>query len=182
MSNNSSTEPGWLTPTSPDPVYDEALDAQLSQWISSVSGLPAEEVRPRWREDPLLMPSLETTWCAFGITAWSSDDNPAFSRQTDESVQFWRHETFACTASFYGPAGMTFAARFRDGIAVPQNNAALNALGFSLRGEIFLNPCPELIEQTWVLRYDMTAQLRRKIVREYAIQSLVAAPVTFSGE
>lgn len=182
MSNNTSTEPGWLTPTSCDPDYDEALDALLSQWISNVSGLPAEEVRPRWSEDPLLPPSTDTTWCAFSITAWSSDDSPAFSCQTDQAVQYWRHETFACTASFYGSAGMTFAARFRDGIAVPQNNAGLNALGFSLGDYTNLTPHPELIEHTWVRRYDMTAQLRRKVVREYAIQSLVAAPVTFSGE
>ena len=182
MSNNTSTEAGWLTPTSPDPDYDEALDAQLSQWISSVSGLPLEAVHPRWREEPLLPSSTNATWCAFSITAWSSDDNPAFSSQMDENVQFWRHETFECTASFYGSAGMTYAARFRDGIAVPQNNASLNALGFSLSDDIFLTPYPELIEQTWVRRYDMTAQLRRKIVREYAIQSLVAAPAIFSGE
>lgn len=182
LSNNTSTEPGWLTPGSRDPDYDEALDAHLSQWISSVSGLAAEAVLPRWRGGPLLPPAKDTTWCAFGITAWSSDDNPVFSSQTDESVQFWRHETFECTASFYGPAAMTAAARFRDGIAVPQNNASLNALGFSLRDYITLTPCPELIEQTWVRRYDMTAQLRRKIVRDYAIQLLVAAPVTFSGE
>lgn len=182
LSNNTSTEPGWLTPTNCDPDYDETLDALLGQWISSVSGLPADNVCPRWGSDPPLTPSVGTTWCAFGITGWASDGSPAFTNQTEEEVQFWRHETFECTASFYGPAGMTFAARFRDGIAVPQNNSGLNTLGFSLIDYVCLTPCQELIEQTWVRRYDMTTQLRRKIARKYAIQSLVAAPVTLSGE
>ncbi|EEC6042142.1 hypothetical protein G4S63_004460 [Salmonella enterica] len=41
MSNNTSTARGWLTPTSGDPDYDEALDRLLSQWMRNVSGLPA---------------------------------------------------------------------------------------------------------------------------------------------
>ncbi|ESF63290.1 bacteriophage protein, partial [Salmonella enterica subsp. enterica serovar Paratyphi B str. SARA42] len=66
MSNNSSTEPGWLTPVSGDPDYDEALDRLLSQWVRNVSGLPTGMVRPRWQKDqPPLLPA-ETNWCAFG--------------------------------------------------------------------------------------------------------------------
>ncbi|HHR4467202.1 TPA: phage neck terminator protein, partial [Salmonella enterica] len=45
MSNNTSTARGWLTPTSGDPDYDEALDRLLSQWMRNVSGLPAGMVR-----------------------------------------------------------------------------------------------------------------------------------------
>ncbi|EPX7387252.1 phage neck terminator protein, partial [Escherichia coli] len=93
-----------------------------------------------------------------------------------------RHETIECMASFYGPAGMVYASRFRDGISVPQNNAALNALGLSLGDYTGLTPFPELINQQWVRRYDMTVRLRRKVVREYGIKSLVDAPVIFFGD
>ena len=85
-------------------------------------------------------------------------------------------------ASFYGPSGMSYASRFRDGISVPQNNAERNALGLSLGDSTGLTPFPELINQQWVRRYDMTVRLRRKVVREYGIKSLVEAPVTFFGE
>lgn len=132
MSNNSSTEPGWLTPVSGDPDYDEALDRLLSQWVRNVSGLPTGMVRPRWQKDqPPLLP-VETNWCAFGVTGLPIDNSPAFTNQTEEGAQLWRHETFECMASFYGPAGMTFASRFRDGISVAQNNAELNSLGLSM--------------------------------------------------
>ncbi|EJT0956333.1 hypothetical protein ABCT26_003517 [Escherichia coli] len=73
-----------------------------------------------------------------------------------------------------------YASRFRDGISVPQNNAALNALGLSL-GD-YTGLFPELINQQWVRRYDMTVRLRRKVVREYGIKSLVEAPVIFFGD
>ncbi|EEI3459860.1 hypothetical protein G3D33_002172 [Salmonella enterica subsp. salamae] len=182
LSNNSSTEPGWLTPVSGDPDYDEALDRLLSQWVRNVSGLPTGMVRPRWqKEQPSLLPA-ETNWCAFGVTGWPIDNSPAFTNQTEEGAQLWRHETFECMASFYGPAGMTFASRFRDGISVAQNNAELNALGLSMGDYTGLTPFPELINQQWVRRYDITVRLRRKVVRDYGIKSLVDAPVSFFGD
>ena len=39
--------------------------------------------------------------------------------------------------------------------------------------------CPELINNQWVRRYDISVDLRRKIIRQYGIQSLVDAPVQF---
>lgn len=109
LSNNTSTERGWLIPTSGDPDYDEALDRLLSQWMRNVSGLSAGMVRPRWqKEQPPLLP-VETNWCAFGVIGWSGDDSPAFTRQTDDGSQLWRHETIECMASFYGPAGIEVA-------------------------------------------------------------------------
>lgn len=182
MSNNSSTEPGWLTPVSGDPDYDEALDRLLSQWVRNVSGLPTGMVRPRWQKDqPPLLP-VETNWCAFGVTGLPIDNSPAFINQTEEGAQLWRHETFECMASFYGPAGMTFASRFRDGISVAQNNAELNQSDLSLVDYGDIVPFPELINQQWVRRYDMKVRLRRKVVREYNILALQDAPVSFFGD
>lgn len=182
MSNNTSTERGWLTPTSSDTVYDEELDRLLSQWVRNVSGLPEGMVRPRWQKDqPALLP-VDTHWCAFGIIGWPIDNSPAFTHQTDGGAQLWRHETFECMASFYGPAGMKFASQFRDGISIAQNNAELNTLDLSLGDYSGLTPFPELLNQQWVRRYDMTVRLRRKVIREYGIKSLVDAPVIYFGE
>ncbi|HCI5300278.1 TPA: hypothetical protein NPM98_005712, partial [Klebsiella pneumoniae] len=41
---------------------------------------------------------------------------------------------------------------------------------------------PELINNQWVRRYDISVDLRRKIIRQYGIQSLVDAPVQFFGD
>lgn len=180
--NNSSTEKGWLSPTSDDPDYDEALDRLLSRWVRNASGISAGLVRPRWqKEQPPILP-VETNWCAFGVVGVPVDDGPAFTHQTDESTQLWRHESIECLASFYGPSGMKFATRFRDGISVPQNNSELNEMGLSLSDYSGLTPFPELINQQWVRRYDMTIRLRRKVIREYSIKSILSAPTQFSGE
>ncbi|EGB0624697.1 hypothetical protein H6W15_002532 [Salmonella enterica] len=182
LSNNTSTQCGWLTPTSGDPDYDEALDRLLSQWMRNVSGLPAGMVRPRWQKDqPPLLP-VETNWCAFGIIEWPIDNSPAFTQQTDTGTQLWRHEDLVAMASFYGPGGMQIASRFRDGISVEQNNAELNQSDLSLVDYGDIVPFPELINQQWVRRYDMKVRLRRKVVREYNILALQDAPVSFFGE
>lgn len=182
MSNNTSTESGWLTPTNSDPVYDDALDQLLSEWICNVSGLSAEQVGTRWTKDNLPILSAENNGCMFGITGCSAEGSPVFTCQTDEDTQFWRHERLECMASFYGPEGMSFAARFRDGTAVPQNNAELNGRGLVLENCSGLTLFSELINQQWVRRYDMTIHLRRKVIRKFGIKSLVEAPVTFLGE
>lgn len=187
MSNNTSLERGWLTPAWGSPIYGEELDRILSRWLRGVSGLPEYVVRPRWQPiQPTLLPP-ETNWCAFGVVSMTCDDNPAFVNQTEDDTEFWRHETIECLASFYGPAGQQYATCFRDGIAVSQNNAELNTQGMSLAGYRHIIPFPELINNQWVRRYDFTVLLRRKVMREYNIKSLVAKSptdisVTFSGE
>jgi hypothetical protein len=67
-------------------------------------------------------------------------------------------------ACFYGPQGAAVAARFRDGLYVEQNNTTLRtAAGLSLvdNGQIY--NLPELINNQWVRRYDITVTLQRKI-------------------
>ncbi|WP_431022037.1 Bacteriophage protein [Erwinia rhapontici] len=180
MSNNSSTEPGWLTPTGESPEYDAALDTLLGRWMRFVSDMPAGMVRPRWQPVHAAMPSAETNWVAFGVIEWPVDDTPAFTLQTETGSQLWRHEEFIAMASFYGPAGMRYASVFRDGISVEQNNRELNRLALSLADHGDIIPFPELINNQWVRRYDIRVRLRRKVVRTYNIQSIVDGNVTIT--
>lgn len=180
--SNDSTSPGYLTPTSKSPDYDENLERQLNGWVRSVSGLPAAMVRPRWTSVQPSLPAADVTWCGFGITGFEPDANPAFIQRGDDGGELWRHEVIECVASFYGPGSQGVASQFRDGIGVIQNNETLVALGLSIFDYSKLTASPELINNQWVRRYDITVRLRRKIIREYGIKSLVDAPVTYFGE
>jgi len=180
--SNSSTSPGYLTPVSVPQAYDEALERELSQWVRALSGLSAGMVRPRWTPTQAAVPAADVNWCGFGITGISADDSPAFVRQTDDSNQMWRHEVIETLASFYGPASQSVATLFRDGLTVEQNNATLNGNGLSLADYSELIAFPELINNQWVRRYDITVRLRRKVIREYGIKSILSAPVQFFGD
>ncbi|WP_339053362.1 phage neck terminator protein [Arsenophonus endosymbiont of Crataerina pallida] len=182
MSNNSSTEAGWLTPFDDNALYNEGLNRLLSRWVGGVSGLPAKQVLPRWQSKPAPLPSPDTNWCAFGIIDITSEPNPALVKQSDESSELWQYETLTCMASFYGREGMVYAARFRDGIMLSQNNAELNKSNLTLGSHSQITAFPELINNQWVNRFDITVHLRRKVVRRYHIKSVTDAHVTFLGD
>ncbi|BEL79896.1 hypothetical protein SM12BL3_12030 [Serratia marcescens] len=117
-----------------------------------------------------------------GISGLNGDANPAFANQTGESAELWRHETIECFSSFYGPHSQRIATTFRDGLTLSQNNDQLIAVGLSLGSIGDIIPFPELINNQWVRRYDITVRLRRKVVREYGIKPIAEATVKFFGE
>jgi len=180
--SNDSTSAGYLTPVGAGPDYDEMLERELSQWVRAVSGLPAGMVRPRWTPAQAAQPAADVNWCGFGITSFDPDASPAFIQGGDESSALWRHEMIECMASFYGPLSQRIVTQFRDGITVSQNNETIITAGLSLCDYSKITAFPELINTQWVRRYDITVRLRRKVVREYGIKTLVEAPVTFFGD
>lgn len=179
--NNDSTAPGYLTPAGAGPAYDEGLEREISRWIRGLTGLPAKLVYPRWTDPQQAIPKNGTTWCAFGVTGIQEDFNPAYM-QGAESAEQWSHETVSVIVCFYGPAGLTAATQFRDGMLLAQNNDELNRAGLTFMQQGRILNLPELINNQWVRRYDLSVDLRRKIIREYGIKTLASAPVTFFGE
>ncbi|CAM3714321.1 hypothetical protein [Rouxiella silvae] len=178
--SNDSTAAGWLTPTGDPPDTDESLERKLSQWVKALSGLPDGMVRPRWTPVQPAQPAQSVNWCGFGILSITGDDNPAFVNQSDDSTEMWKHEQIECMTSFYGPGSQGVASQFRDGLKVSQNNAQLNTLGLSLGEYSKLVSAPELINQQWVRRYDMTIFLRRKLIRTYGIKSVLGTNFTIT--
>lgn len=179
--SNDSTVAGYLTPIGDAPAYDQELEREISRWIRGITGLDKSLVYPRWTDPQTQIPKNGTTWCAFGITTVPDGDSPAFI-QSDESAEQWTHETIEVLCCFYGPQGMYVATLFRSGLLVSQNNAQLNESGLTLQqcGRIY--NLPELINNQWVRRYDLSIQLRRKVIRTYGIKTLVEAPVIFFGD
>ena len=179
---NDTTQPGYLTPTNPAPQYDEALERELSRWIRGVSGLPDGMAVPRFTDPQPAIPVMGTNWCGFNISDFQDAANPASVTKDDDTDSQWQYETLVVLCCFYGPAGQSFAKTFRSGLFVSQNNAELNRVGLTL-GEVGrIIPAPELINNQWQRRYDLTMTLRRKTVREYGIKSILSASVQFFGE
>lgn len=183
MTANSSDQAGYLAPLTAPPAYDEELEREISQWVRALTGLPEGMVRPLWKEPQPTIPPLGTDWAAFGVQPIEVDDNSANISDGDEADQQWQHENITILVCFYGRNGMAIAAQFRDGLRVSQNNAELNRTTLSYGGgPERIIPAPELINNQWVRRYDITVNLRRKTVREYGIKSLLSAPVQFFGD
>ncbi|MHB9327427.1 phage neck terminator protein [Phytobacter ursingii] len=171
--SNDSTDPGYLTPAGTEPDYDRQLENQIVLWISGVSGLPVSAIYPRWTDPQSSIPKNGITWCGFGVTTLPRDDMPA-DIQGDDLMDQWTWENVTVLACFYGPQGAATAARFRDGLYVEQNNTTLRtAAGLSLVGTGRIYNLPELINNQWVRRYDLTVTLSRKNIRTYNVKSIL---------
>lgn len=179
--SNDSTEPGYLTPTGDVPEYDQELERQVSRWIRGVTGMAAELVFPRWTDPQPTIPPKGSTWCGFGITTMPRPATPANVQISETESEQWTWENITVLCCFYGPQGAGMATRFREGISVEQNQSALRrAAGLSMLEFGTLYNLPELINNQWVRRYDLTVTLSRKNTRTYNIQSIVDGNVTIT--
>lgn len=178
-----STTRGYLAPVGEVPKYDEALEREISRWIRGVSGLPATLVFPRWTDPQPPVPENGTTWCGFGITTVPMAFSPASVQVSEETSEQWAWERVTVICCFYGPRGASAAAAFRAGVFVEQNNTELNnRAGLTLTEVGTLYNLPELINNQWVRRYDLTITLTRKTTRTYNINAIADVNIAMVPE
>lgn len=165
----SSATGGYLTPqySTDDAVYLRRL---LQSIIVGVTALQPSLVRPMWQPDPPPVPSISTDWCGFAIVA-QRHEKGSFHEQFDESgAVLWRHEELDVLCAFYGPNCLTNAAVLRDGLeGFAQNREvmALNILGIGGFSDIV--HAPELVNDRYFDRADITMVVRRELGREYEV-------------
>lgn len=176
---NTSATGGYLAPSNTAPAADAALDDQLQAMVVGVTGLPAAMVRPRFQMTPPPHPDPAADWCALGVTRETPDANAWIGHDPagQGSDKMQRHATLEVLCSFYGPAGQGNAGRLRDGLALPQNREALEANGLAFVGLGEILRAPDLLNQRWVMRHDLTLTLRRQIDRIYPVLNILSAPV-----
>lgn len=181
---NDSTVAGYLQPVGSAPAEDAALDSIFQQMIVGITGLPGNMVRPRWQPTVPKQPEPSTNWCAIGVTGVEHDANsyeyhdPTGSG-TDTLI---RHEILTVLASFYGPNALSNAAQARDGMYVQQNNATLDQYEMGLVEVGSIVTAPELVNQQWIRRFDLSIRIRRRIVRTYQILTVLSAQATLEAE
>ena len=169
---------GYLSPsTTPAPLEDDALDDFLGDVVAGITLLDRDNlVRPRWQDDPPIIPDRTVTWCAIAVTNHEPDAYAWTGLATDGlSQDIIRHETLTIMATFYGPLSASTACLFRDGLMIEQNREALMTAGFGLITTMGPTNAPELIKEKWYNRSDITWKTRREIRRTYPILSLLSA-------
>ena len=139
-------------------------------FIKGVTGLAGSMIRPRFQEKPLPVPAVGVDWVAFGIRTQRPDDGPYFE-QHDENATSIRHEVIDMALSFYGNHGQHFAKLFVDSTAIPQNVNQLKPHKIKLIEVGDVLTAPDLVNEQYVHRFDVTATFRRKTERTYPIKT-----------
>ncbi|WP_338558114.1 phage neck terminator protein [Acinetobacter sp. KS-LM10] len=167
---NTSATGGYLLPDGGTVPNDQDLEDIFQGFIRGVTGIAGSMVRPRFQTVPLPMPAVGEDWVAFGIKSQRQDNSPYFD-QHDENATSIRHEDIEVALSFYGNNGQKIAKQFIDGTAIPQNIDQLKLHKIKFIGVTDVITAPDLLNEQYVHRFDVTATFRRKTERTYAVQS-----------
>lgn len=174
MSNTSATG-GYLRQTN-SPVDNLDFRRFIGTMLVGLSGLATNLVRPAWQPNPAPVPDIETDWMAFGQTSRRTDMYPFVIEDENETgAEQIRHEENDFLLTFYGPNCLGNAAELRDATDITQNQEALSLAGMAIVDYTDITHAPELVNERWFDRCDMTITIRREIRRQYTILTFVSA-------
>jgi hypothetical protein len=173
MSGNTSSTGGYILPLTVA-VDDEALEDALQSFVRGVTGLDGSLVRPRWQPQPPPQPAPTVNWAAVGIINVTPIGNWGFVGHILGKSTIQRHEELEVLTSFYGPNSGRYSGIFRDGALFKQNFEELLLFGVKLLSIGNTMHSPELINEQYIQRSDVTMRLARQIDRDYPIEDIVA--------
>lgn len=174
---------GYLLPVA-SPDNDAELARILHGLIVGVTGIAGNLVRPIWQSNPPPVPAFGTTWAAFGVTDIAAglpymvqvDNDP------DTICQYRHDERFTLRVSVYGPFCQRYATRIRDGVNISQNREALYLEGISVVGTGGITRAPELVNDVWLDRCDVSIDMGRYIAVNYEVLNFLAADGTIETD
>ena len=175
----SSTVAGYIRPSN---ISKPPNRLTLLQFIQTVlvglSGIDGSLVRPKWQPKPPPQPDPETNWIAFGII----EDEPTFNGAivTDNAgvTTQQRQRKLTIQTSFYGPNALDFIELVQDGFQLGQNLAALKSANMGLTETTRAIHIPELVNEVWIDRYEMSVILQREVISTYPIVTITSASGT----
>lgn len=171
---NSSTG-GYLLPEQQDnPFGNLSFEQFLQTVLVGVSGLKGEFVRPKWQLNPPKQPDAIVDWMAFGLNEDDSDTNAFVGVDSDGTNRFMRMEALSLQCSFYGPNSLEVGKTVRDGFQIPQNFAALQSVNMGFVSTSKMVRAPDVVNERWIDRWEMTVYLRREILRVYPVLNFLS--------
>ena len=172
--------------TQPSFTQGNPKSLTLTQFIQTMfaglAGLNGMLVRPKWQPEPPQMPDIATNWLAFGIASSASDFNAYIGMNTVGQTQFQRQEQIEVQVSIYGPAALDIVELIRDGFQIPQNQAGMLSANMGLVEVTKALHIPELINERFFNRYEMTVVLNRQVQRLYPILNFLSATGTIYSQ
>lgn len=172
---NTSATGGYLTQTDSS-IDGISLRRFLQSIIVGVTGLPADMVRPMFQQNPPPVPSIEVNWCGYAIADQQFEGGAYLQHLSSNESKVVLHERMDIMCAFYGPDCLVNAGVLRDGVLfIGQNRDQLISQGMGVYGFSSIRHAPELINDRFFDRADITMSINREVRRVYGILNFVGA-------
>lgn len=179
---NTSATDGFLFPKPQTPPFNGlSFEEFLQTLLVGVSGLAGDLVRPKWQLDPPSQPDGCVNWLSIGLNEEDADTFAYTAEQPDQSYAFMRMEALSLQCSFYGPDSLYYARQVRDNLQILQNTQMLARANMSFTSTSRLTRVPDLVNEQWVNRWEMTIYLRLEVLRTYPILPFLSASATLKA-
>lgn len=181
---NTSATGGYLVPEPFSAQTGAQIRSSLNHLIRGVTGIPGSLVRPRWQQEPLQIPTIDTDWVAFGVTRTDGAGGSPYVEHVSEGDGYdeARADSFPqVLVSAYGPNSDRTIEVLRIGLTVSQNWEELLPLGLNLFEIGEAVSVPEQVNSEWYLRVDLPVTLKREARVRYPILNVLSAAGVFSG-
>lgn len=170
---NTSASGGHLAPVSAVTSVATAEDV-IQGVLAAVTGLSGDMVRPRWQEPAPALPGHGEDWCACGVIRAPWQGYPVVRHDpagVGEDV-VTGHQRMEVLVTLYGPGARDRATALHLGLHVDQNREPLRRAGMVLDAVGEPVAAPELVNQRWLMRVDVTLMITREISSAYPVLSL----------
>jgi hypothetical protein len=146
-------------------------------YLSAITGIDKTLVRKRWLNKVGKQPDLGTDWIAVGVEGVTTWGTPYSNNQKIPDIQNRiSQQTLKFRASFYGLNSAELSDKAREGLCMVQNNNQLKRYGLTIQSvDDEVLHLPDLQDEQWVDRYDLTFRIGRSVSREYGIRTIVDA-------
>lgn len=174
--SDTSATGGYILPSAPGALPGGLTFEEFLQTVFvGVSGLPGDMVRPAWQISPPKQPDAYTNWMKLAVTEIDADYN-SYTQGVlqDGSNQTMRMEQFIVQCSFYGPQASEYMKLVRDNFQVKQNLEALQGAYMNFVATGKATHVPDLVNELWINRWEMSVTMRREIIRVYPILTFVS--------
>jgi hypothetical protein len=173
---NTSATGGYLlpTPTGISSIEGIALQRFLQQIVVNITGIDGCLVIPRWQQQAPNLPAIGTDWASIGVRARTPDTFNS-EAMTDAGLVIHRNQILEILVSFYGPNADANNDLMQMGLLVSQNREFMKSQGFVAT---YYGPptiAPELIQEQWLYRVDMSFYLRRVQEFTYPVETVLSA-------
>ena len=163
---------GYLAPNN-TVLEDQQLENFLHNVFVGITGLDNTLVRPAYQEESPTIPAINVDWMAFNLTNRNPLNASTIQMSEDgETASSYREELIDVVCSFYGPMCHYNALNLSQGLWVSQNRDVLKTQGINLYSTNDAIFAPELINNRYYRRCDVTITLTRGVEIDYNILSL----------